>query len=181
MALWADVAGYEGLYLISDEGEVISLPRIIHTRNKYGDIVVKRKQRRVKPHKRGGSGSRKDYLAVTLTDARGSKAYSLHRLVAIAFIPNPDNLPEVNHKDKNTMNNKANNLEWCDRQYNIDYSKSKRIAQYLDGVKIAEYKSIAYASRITGILRTSINNVLTGWSETAGGYEWRYVETKEKE
>lgn len=172
MALWKEVDGYEGLYLVSDEGEVISLPREIHTKNKTGEIVVHRKAKKLKPHLRGRNGLM--YVAVTLSKDGESVAHSVHRLVAKAFIPNPDDLPEVNHIDEDTMNNCVENLEWCTRQYNIEYSKAKKIGQYIDGEKVAEYKSISYASRMTGISRTSINNVLTGWSNTAGGYEWKY-------
>jgi hypothetical protein len=68
----------------------------------------------------------------------------------------------------------VDNLEWCDHQYNIDYSKSKRVEQYAGDEKVAEYKSISTASEMTGISRTSINNVLCGWSRTAGGYGWKY-------
>ena len=176
MALWKEIRGYEGLYLISDEGEVISLPRTIETKNHSGDIVVHRKMKKLKPHLRGNDGLK--YPAVTLSKNGKSIAYSLHRLVATAFIPNPDNLPEVNHIDENTMNCSVDNLEWCDHQYNVDYSKSNRIEQYLDGEKIAEYKSIAYASKITGISRTNINNVLAGWSKSAGGFKWKYSDEK---
>lgn len=107
--------------------------------------------------------------------AKQSKYHAVHRLVATAFLDNPDNLPEVNHIDENPLNNHVSNLEWCDRQYNIEYSKNKPVAQYdMDGVKIAEYKSIKYAAYITGISHTSIGNVLNGWSMTAGGYVWKY-------
>lgn len=172
MALWKDVAGYEGLYLVSDEGEVVSLPRKIH--NACGEVIAVRKARKIKPHLRGRNNLY--YPAVTLTKDGESKAYSIHRLVAIAFIPNPDNLPEVNHKDENPLNCRVDNLEWCTRQYNIDYSKALKVAQFFDGEKIAEYKSISYASLITGISRTAINNALTGWSKTAGGCEWQYCD-----
>ena len=174
MAPWKDIDGYEGLYIVNTEGEVISLPKTVKTRNRSGTIIVHRKPKRIKPHLRGKG--KQLYEAVTLTKDGVSKAYSLHRIVALAFLPNPDNLPEVNHKDENPLNNRADNLEWCTHQYNIEYSKSKRIAQYLDGEKIAEYKSISYASKLTGIKRNSINNALSGWSKTAGGYEWRYCE-----
>lgn len=175
--IWKDVVGYEGYYKVSECGEVVSLPREVRTRNASGEILVHRKSRQLKPHLRGNNG--KMYPAVTLSRNGKSIAYSLHRLVAEAFIPNPSGLPEVNHKDEDTFNCKASNLEWCSRQYNIEYSKAKRIGQYLDGEKIAEYKSITFASKITGISRTSINNVLAGWSYSAGGYEWKYCENKE--
>lgn len=174
MALWKDIEGYEGLYLINDSGQVLSLPRDVKTRNQGGEIIVHRKAKFLKHHLRGKNGLL--YPAVCLSKNGKGKSHSIHRLLAKAFIPNPNNLPEVNHKDENTMNFSLDNLEWCDHQYNIDYSKSKRIEQYFDGEKIAEYKSIAYASRITKISRTSINNVLTGWTKTAGGYEWKYRE-----
>lgn len=171
---WKDVNGYEGLYLVSSEGDILSLPRTVKTRNASGCITIHRKAKRIKPRLRGRGDLM--YQAVTLSKDGKSKTYSLHRIVALAFIPNPENYDEINHKDENPLNNRVDNLEWCTRQYNIDYSKSKRVAQYLNGEKIAEYKSISYASELTGIKRTSINNALGGWSRTAGGYEWRYVE-----
>ena len=172
MSLWKDVDGYEGLYIVSDEGEVISLPREVHTKNGSGEMTAHRKARKLKPYLRGNEGLM--YEAVALTKDGKTVGHSVHRLVAKAFIPNPDDLPEVNHKDKDTTNNCVENLEWCTRQYNIEYSKNKRVGQYIDGEKVAEYKSIAYASKMTGILSTSITNALTGWSKTAGGYEWKY-------
>ena len=174
MAPWKSVDGYEGLYLINDKGIVLSLPRIVKTRNRKGNITVKRKAKVLKPHLRGRDGLL--YPAVTLTKDGKSKTYSLHRLVALAFIPNPYNLSEVNHVDENPLNCSADNLEWCDHQYNIEYSKNKPIAQYFDGVKIAEYKSATYASKLTGIKRTAICNVLNGWSYSAGGYVWKYCD-----
>lgn len=176
MALWKDVRGYEGLYLVSDEGVVISLPREVRGRNASCEIVAHRKAKTIKPYLRGRNSLM--YPAVTLSKNGESKAYSLHRIVAEAFIPNPDCMPEVNHKDENPMNCRVENLEWCDHQYNVEYSKAKSVAQYLDGEKIAVYKSIVHASRITGISRTSINNALRGWSFTAGGYEWRYCKDR---
>lgn len=173
MSLWKDVKGYEGLYLISDEGEIMSLPRIISN----GRGIYKTKAKILKPGLRGKNGLM--YKCVVLSDGETAKSYSVHRLVAIAFLENEEGLPEVNHKDENTMNNRAENLEWCTRQYNAEYSKSKPVSQYtVYGEKIASYKSTVYASNITGIKRTSITNCLKGWSKTAGGYVWKY-ETEE--
>ena len=172
MAHWKTIDGYEELYLINDRGMVISLPREIKTRNRSGNITIRRKAKVINPHLRGRGGLL--YPAITLSKNGKAKAYSLHRLVAQAFVSNPDNLPEVNHIDKNPLNCCANNLEWCDHQYNVEYSKNKKVIQYLDGEKIAEYKSTTYASKLTGISRTAICNVLNGWSLTAGGYAWKY-------
>ena len=163
MALWKDVTGYEGKYLVSDEGEVMSLPRRFRTKAKI-----------LKPGKRGRGETL--YSFVVLSDGENVEHLAVHRLVATAFLENPMGLPEVNHKDENPLNNCVENLEWCSRQYNIEYSKAKRVMQStMDGEKIAEYKSVSVASQMTGIKRTAINNALTGWSKTAGGYIWNYI------
>ena len=168
MALFKDITGYEGMYQVSSDGKVIALARAIPN----GKKVVHRKQLLLTPHLRGKNGLL--YEAVTLSKDGKSKTYSVHRLVAQAFLPNPENLPEVNHKDENSLNNRVENLEWCTHQYNIDYSKSKPIMQIDGDIVIATFKSIKEAGRITGIKRTGINNVLTGWAKTAGGYKWSY-------
>lgn len=170
MALFKDISGYEGMYQVSDDGKVIALARAVPN----GKKVLHRKQSVLTPHLRGKNGL--DYYAVTLSRKGKPKTFSIHRLVAQAFLPNPDELPEVNHKDENPLNNRVENLEWCTRQYNIDYSKSKPVMQ-IDGEKVvATYKSIKEAGRVTGIKRRGINNVLTGWAKTAGGYKWAYCE-----
>lgn len=130
MLQWKEIEGYEGLYLINSQGMVISLPREVPTKNKYGYMVQHRKAKILKPHLRGKNGLL--YPAVALSKDGKSKAYSLHRLVAKAFIPNPMNYTEVNHKDENPLNCNVDNLEWCDHQYNIEYSKNKAVEQYLD-------------------------------------------------
>lgn len=172
MALLKEVHGYEGLYLVSDEGEVFSLPKTVH-----GAWEQHRKGKKLKKGKRGRK-EQPQYEFVVLVDKNGNAhKESVHRLVAKTFIPNPHDYPEVNHKDENSLNNRVENLEWCSRQYNAEYSKGKRISQYdVDNEKIAEYKSIVHASILTGISRTAINNCLSGWSRTAGGYVWRYEE-----
>lgn len=168
MAQVRDIAGYEGLYVVSDDGEVYSLPHMVCNGNGY----YMKKGKKLSQGKRA-----KFYPCVALFKDGELRTFSVHRLVAEAFIPNPDNLPEVNHKDENPENNHVDNLEWCSRQYNIEYSKAKRVAQYTkDGVKIAEYRSIRIAADQTGIGRTAINNVVAGWNKTAGGYVWKYVD-----
>lgn len=168
MAIWKEVKGYEGLYLISDEGNVFSLPRTVN--NGRGEYLHKGKM--LKQGKRGRDGLL--YQCVVLCKDGICKDFSVHRLVAEAFLEKPLGYDVVNHKDRNTSNNCVENLEWCTQRYNNEYSHNKKVAQYLNGTKIAEYKSIAYASKITKIGRTNINNVLAGWSTSAGGYEWRY-------
>ena len=96
-----DIKGYEGRYQIGDTGQVYSL-----VSKKY-----------LKPMDDG-----RGYLFVHLTNGKGKlKNEKIHRLVAKAFIPNPDNLPEVNHIDENKYNNCVDNLEWCSVKYNRNY------------------------------------------------------------
>lgn len=168
MAQLRDVAGYEGLYQVTDEGDAISLDRVVF--GYHGPYV--RKGKKLSPGKRQGG-----YLMVVLCKDGEEKTCAVHRLVAEAFLENPDDLPEVNHIDEDPSNNRVENLERCTHQYNIDYSKSKPVSQIDSyGCEVGRYKSIAYAARVTGISRTNINNALCGWSETAGGFRWEYVD-----
>lgn len=170
MALIKPVKGYEGLYSVTDRGEVIAEEKVVFNGRGYG----KRKRKVLKQGLRGRGNLW--YKHVILSKDGVSKAYSVHRLVAEAFIENPNNYPEINHKDRNTFNNSVDNLEWCTRQYNIEYSKNKKITQYLNGIKIADYESATIASKITKIGRTSISNCLVGLSKKAGGFEWEYCD-----
>lgn len=158
---WKEVAGYEGLYKVSDRGKVMSLS----TKRNGKPIILK-----------AGLRGLNDclYEFVVLSKNNATKKFPVHRLVAQAFIPNPENLPEVNHKDKNRLNNSVENLEWCTRQYNIEHSKNKKVRQIKNGSVISVYKSIKSASKETGIGETSITNNLRGWSNSAGGYQWEY-------
>ena len=110
MEEWKAIAGYEGLYEVSNLGRIKSLSRI-------DSRGYKRNEKILKLNKDSGG-----YLKVSLYKNGKPKQYNVHRLVAIAFIPNPDNLPEVNHKDENRINNYVDNLEWCNRKYNCNYS-----------------------------------------------------------
>ena len=105
----------------------------------------------------------------------------VHRLVAQTFIPNPDNLPQVNHKDCNPQNNSVSNLEWCSHKYNIEYREKygKSSAEVsgcpvyavnLDTLEISKFESQREAGRILGIVNQSINSVLKGRLKTTHGY-----------
>lgn len=111
---WKDIKGYEGLYKISNLGRVKSLPK--HAGRSY------RKERILK-----NSIDKDGYIKVTLCKNNKTSFLSIHRLLAIAFIPNPNNFPQINHKDENKQNNNLNNLEWCTCKYNINYgTRTKR-------------------------------------------------------
>ena len=163
MPLLKEILGYKGRYFVSDNGDVISM---------FTSNPVKLKKR-----------PRNGYLTVVLYDEyRKPKSLYIHRLVAQAFIPNPEGLPDINHKDKNRSNNNVSNLEWCTRQYNNLHAHHKRVSQYdLFGHKLAEYYSVSIAETITGISKSSIAHCCNGnnGQKTAGGYIWRYTEEEE--
>lgn len=138
--VWKDVVGYEGLYKVSNLGNVYS--NYVH-RNLNGGYTL--------------DGYR--YVGLRKNNIR--KNNLVHRLVAEAFIPNPDNLPIINHKDENPHNNNVDNLEWCDYLYNLLYNdghirRGDKMAKHVyaydkDGNLIAEYKSSREASRATNL------------------------------
>ena len=108
MEEWRAVPGYEGLYEVSSYGRVKSLKR--YKSNNGGIPLIK--ERILKPY-----NDKKGYLNVRLRN----KNFKVHRLVAQAFIPNPNNLPQVNHKNEDKSDNRVDNLEWCTAKYNNTY------------------------------------------------------------
>ena len=130
--IWKDIKGYEGLYQVSNLGRVKSLKRVV-VRNNNRPLLVEEKI--LKPHilKKG------KYLRIGLTKNGIRKMYLVHRLVSEAFIPNPNNYQQVNHKDENTSNNCVSNLEYCDVLYNNNYgTRNKRISEKHKGVLFSE-------------------------------------------
>lgn len=98
----------------------------------------------------------------------------VHRLVAETFIPNPNNLPHVNHKDKDRQNNCIDNLEWITQLDNNKHSHCIKIYQYdLQNNLINVFESMTEASQKTGVSISSISNVCNGKRRTAGGYKWQ--------
>ena len=181
--IWKDIEGYEGLYQVSNLGRVRSLGRDIVRRTRYGTMAPYHINGRVlKPlHSQG------DYCYVHLFDKDGTSTnHKVHRLVAMAFVPNPDNLNEVNHIDEDKDNNRADNLEWCKHVDNCNHgtrnerSKTKRSkpVQQLDaeGNVVAEYPSTIEAERETGTNRYQIRMCCNGKYKTAGGYRWKFKE-----
>lgn len=143
--IWRDIEGYEGLYQVSNLGRVRSLDRIVQQLNRWGKY-----QSRSYPGCVLNPGVTHDnYQSVSLTRQGKSASYSVHRLVAQAFIPNPDNLPQVNHKDENLSNNCVDNLEWCTAKYNSNYgTRIDKLRQSLTGIeRTEEYKNYMSETR----------------------------------
>ena len=121
----------------------------------------------------------KGYLEVHLKIAKEDKTYKVHRLVAMAFIPNPNNFPQINHKNENKEDNQVLNLEWCTNKYNARYSKSKKILQYdLNNNFIKEWECLAEVERQTNISYSNIIACCRGKRKTAGKYIWKYKDTQ---
>lgn len=158
---WRDISGYEGIYQISNTGEV---------RNASGKILRQSK-------------NKKGYFQLCLTKNKIERTERVHRLVAKTFIPNPDNLPTVNHKDENKENNCVDNLEWMTFTDNSKYgTRALRcgIPVYqtdLDGNIIAFFPTMKDAERITGVDRSHISLVCqhSKRRHTAGGYKWEFA------
>ena len=139
MEEWRDIEGFEGLYQVSNTGKVKSL-----NYRRTG------KEKILKAYPNGH-----DYLQVKLHKDGKKKSCRVNRLVAQAFIPNPDNLPEVNHKDEDKTNNCVENLEWCSKLYNINYGTGrKRSAEKLRGRKHSEEHNKKVAEKLRGRKQT---------------------------
>ena len=148
-----DIKGYEGLYAITTEGDVWSY----------------KSKKFLKPRTRG-----KGYLTVGLHRDGKLKFYLVHRLVAEAYIPNPDNLPQVDHIDGNKTHNYVNNLQWITNRDNVRKGRNKPILQFdLDGNFIREWEC---ANDVGREAQANICYCLKGRQKTAYGYKWVYKE-----
>lgn len=165
MEIWKDVVGYEGIYLVSNYGNI--------KRKDYRGTGI---ERMLKP-----SINQNGYLQLQLYKNGKRKNYLVHQLVGKAFIPNPNNLIEINHKDENPLNNKLENLEWCTRAYNNNYgTRTQRISKMVmatnkENKNTIIFKSISQAERELKIANASIIACCKGKRKSAGGYTWEYI------
>ena len=171
--IWKDVQGYEGLYAVSDLGRVKRLA---------GKGC--KNERILKPQYNS-----KGYLYVSLYKCGKSVHLAVHRLVAATFIPNPDKLPEVNHKDENKTNNRVDNLEYCDGKYNCNYgtrnerrSETQRNRKDLSKPILCVETGVIFQSAREASrwihkknAQTNILHCLKGRTITAYGYKWQYA------
>lgn len=129
--IWKPIRGYEGSYEVSNLGNVRSLDRKYRGSNQFGSsFIFTKKGKLLKPKKR-----KDGYLSVALCNKQKAKHISIHRLVALTFLSNPNNYPVINHKDEDKTNNNVNNLEWCTQSYNINYgSRNEKAAEKLRNI-----------------------------------------------
>jgi hypothetical protein len=126
------------------------------------------------PHVRKGRKDPTKYLRIELKRPRSK--HLVHRLVAEAFLPNPEDFESINHIDENGMNNFVDNLEWCTHRYNCIYSRAKITAQLTtDGELVKTYKSLTEAAESTGSDFRLISSVCLGKRKTHNGFKWVYI------
>ena len=189
--VWKDIKGYEGLYQVSNLGNIKSLSRTTQGK-KYG--IHKLKEKILRPSECN------KYYQVFLRKNNKSRVHYVHRLVGEAFIDNPNNYTDINHRDGNTHNNNVQNLEWCTRSENIKHSyrdlnriininniakynenHKRKINQYdLDGNFIKTWESITEASLYLN-KKQGVQNIYCCCNHKEGqkvayGYKWEYAD-----
>jgi hypothetical protein len=169
---WRDTYIYGEQYQVSNTGIV---------RNKLTGKILK-------PQKDG-----KGYLRVSLSKNNVQVTIKVHRAVAMAFIPNPDNLPQVNHKDTNKENNTVSNLEWISNYDNMQHAIKNGLTNHVDNsgrkkrpvIRISsngenvKFGSLAEASKQCNVSRSNLCNALKGKRNMCGGYRWKYDDESE--
>lgn len=182
--IWKPVKGFEGLYEVSNLGRVMYVPHPITQKAASGTVFT----RTFKKHLMNPCKQRTGYLLCTLHDAEYRQRYKLvHRIVAEAFLENPDNLPCINHKDEDRTNNCVSNLEWCSYVYNVNYgTRNEKMAaafrkptgKYdISGALVATYPSAKDAASANNIAWGTLRNALSGRRKDPKikGFIYRYL------
>lgn len=180
--IWKPVAGYEGLYEVSNLGRVKSLDRIIDAKSKTGTPCKRKIEGRILKNGKDGHG----YPHINLMKDGVKKNAAIHRLVAEAFLPKVEGKEYVNHINSDYTNNCVDNLEWCTSSENnihgwkygnhISVNRTPISMFTLDGKHMKDFESVAEAHRQTGICENNIRSCLKHkrGQVMAGGYKWQY-------
>lgn len=185
--VWKDIEGYEGFYKVSNLGNVKSLERIVTYGDRFHTVVEKMKKQTVKIDPRKNTG----YNIVSLYKNNKGTHFYVHRLVATAFIDNPDKKETVNHLDGDKQNNKLDNLEWSTYLENNTHAVETKLTDYSnrkneqtksigvkqqdkDGVVINTFLSMREAQRQTGCDATQISKCCKNQSKSCKGFYWSY-------
>lgn len=182
METWKDIKGYEGKYQVSNKGRIKSLSRAIPHLGSFRIIP----ERIMTQHVSSTNG----YYMVSLCKDNKYEWMLVHRIVATAFIPNPNNFPYINHKDEIKTHNNVENLEWCTPSYNMNYSNvrekqidaiSKEVEQYdFDGKFIKRYKNCCEAGKELDVHPSVIRRCCTGEIGSTKGFIWKYTNEVKK-
>lgn len=179
MEEWRDVIGYEGIYQVSNLGRI---KRLAHWKNQTIKQSPEKYTRRMLPEKIMSTNQKSGrYIGISLSKNKQAKTMSVHRIVAMAFIPNPHGYPEINHIDCNSKNNRVENLEWCDHKHNINHAdRTAKAARACEKKVICQetgkiYESLTKAAESLGIQKSKISNVCHGKRKTTGGKHWAFV------
>lgn len=174
---WKPIKDFEGIYEVSNNGEVRSLNH--KRKNKNGFYIQKGKILKC------GINTKTGYKMISLSKDGISKTKYIHKLVAETFLDNPNNYECINHKDENKLNNNVDNLEFCTKKYNCRYGNrnkkiaeklSKKINQYdLEGNFIKTWDSSVQIERIININQRNVCLCCKGKRKTVGGYIWSYA------
>lgn len=179
--IWKNIEGFEGYYQVSNLGRVKSLKRTYYSGSHNSLKTID--ERILSPYRKSSH-----YFSVKLRIDGICKTHFIHRLVAKTFIPNPENKPEVNHINGDKTDNRVANLEWVTRSQNIRHAFDRKIISRTsnvavlqftkDGTLVAEYPSIAVASKETGVNAGNIGSCCRGSKgyPHAGGFVWKYKE-----
>lgn len=191
MELWKSVVGYEGLYEVSNLGRIKSLARQETFTSALGKIVKRSRKGRIIIQSES-----KGYSRAHMCKNGIVKIALVHRMVGVAFIPNPNNYPEINHKNGIRSDNRVENLEWCSKSQNIrhcydvlkrkvspnvinvyggDHPASTPILQYdLNGNFLREWPSAIEIQRALNVNSPNIIACCRGKQQTCGGFSWKH-------